>query len=86
MESESSKKDKDQASSSKKGKTPSKSSKTDKSLHADETVYYIEMDTEESVKDDVVDAKDPTQVDSSALKQDKSTWLKTVVVERPESP
>ncbi|GKF95788.1 hypothetical protein Tco_0288523, partial [Tanacetum coccineum] len=52
--SESSKKDKDQAGSSKNCKSPSKSSKTDKFVNADETVHDVEMDTGESVEDDVV--------------------------------
>nr|GEU87334.1 hypothetical protein [Tanacetum cinerariifolium] len=83
---ESSKKNKDQAGSSKKGKSPFKSSKTDTSVHADETVHDIEMKTGESVKDDVLDAKNLTQADASAPKQDKSTWFKTIMVERYEYP
>nr|GEW10156.1 hypothetical protein [Tanacetum cinerariifolium] len=82
---ESLKKDKDQAGSSKKGKSPSKSSKTDKSVNAEKTVHDVEMDVEEFVEDDVVDAEDPTQADASVPTRDKSTWLKKVVVERPES-
>ncbi|GKC02139.1 hypothetical protein Tco_0993749 [Tanacetum coccineum] len=84
--SKSSKKDKDQAGSFKKGKSPSKSSKTDKSVHADKTVHDVEMEAGEPVENDVVDAEDPTQADASAPKQDKSTWFKMVVVDRPESP
>ncbi|GJW32156.1 hypothetical protein Tco_0052188 [Tanacetum coccineum] len=82
-DSESSRKDKDQVGSPKKGKSPSKSSKADKSVHADETVHDVEIKT---IEDDVVDVEDPTQADASAPKQDKSTWFKMVVVERPESP
>ncbi|GJV91225.1 hypothetical protein Tco_1539038 [Tanacetum coccineum] len=83
---ESSKKDKDQAGSLKKGKSPSKSSKTDKSVNAKYIVHDVEMDVGESVENDVVNAEYQSQADASATKQDKSTWFKTVVVERPESP
>nr|GEV58565.1 hypothetical protein [Tanacetum cinerariifolium] len=69
-DSESSKKDKDQAGSSKKGKSPSKSSKTDKSIHADETIHDVEMDAEESVEEDLVDAEDPSQAYASVPKRD----------------
>ncbi|GKF84582.1 hypothetical protein Tco_0249480 [Tanacetum coccineum] len=78
-------KDKDQVGSSKKGKSPSKSSKNDKSVNAKETVH-AEMDARESVEEDVVDAEDPSQADTSVPKHDKSTWFKMVVVERPKSP
>ncbi|GJV29043.1 hypothetical protein Tco_1385491 [Tanacetum coccineum] len=81
-----SKKDKDQARSSNKGKSPSKSSKTDKHVNVEEIVHDVEMDVGESIKDDGVDAKDLTQADASVPKCDKSTWFKTVVVERPDSP
>ncbi|GJW45882.1 hypothetical protein Tco_0077528 [Tanacetum coccineum] len=40
----------------------------------------------ESIEDDVVNTKDPTQANASVHKQDKSTWFNTVVVERAESP
>ncbi|GJU32478.1 hypothetical protein Tco_1176067, partial [Tanacetum coccineum] len=83
---ESSKKDKDQAGSLKKDKSQSKTSKTDKSVNAEETVHDVEMDVGESVEYDVVDIEDPTQADASVPKQDKLTWFKIVVVERPESP
>ncbi|GKE19224.1 hypothetical protein Tco_1426801, partial [Tanacetum coccineum] len=59
-DSEALKKDKDQAGSSKKVKSPSKSSKIDKSVHAEETVHYVKMEAGEFVKEDVVDAKDPS--------------------------
>ncbi|GJV15298.1 hypothetical protein Tco_1360621 [Tanacetum coccineum] len=68
-DSESSKKDKDQAGSSKKGKSPSKSSKTNKSVHAKETVHDVKMEAGESVKEDVVDAKDPSQADAKWHKE-----------------
>ncbi|GJY96271.1 hypothetical protein Tco_0512632 [Tanacetum coccineum] len=68
------------------GKSLSKSSKTDKSVHADVTVHDVEMEAGESLEDDVVDDENPTQANASAPKQDKSTWFKTVVVERLESP
>ncbi|GJU67901.1 hypothetical protein Tco_1254160, partial [Tanacetum coccineum] len=40
----------------------------------------------ESIEDDVIDAEDLTQADASAPKQDKSTWFKMAVVERPKYP
>ncbi|GKE45414.1 hypothetical protein Tco_1472698, partial [Tanacetum coccineum] len=85
-DSEFSKKDKDQARSSNKGKSPSKSSKTDKHVNVEETIHDVEMDVGESVKDDGVDAEDPTQANASVPKRNKSTWFKMVVVERPDSP
>ncbi|GJW62511.1 hypothetical protein Tco_0111846 [Tanacetum coccineum] len=85
-DSEFSKKDKDQARSSNKGTSPSKSSKTDKHVNVEETIHDVKMDVGESIKDDGVDAEDPTQANASVPKRDKSTWFKTVVVERPDSP
>ncbi|GJZ88759.1 hypothetical protein Tco_0660541 [Tanacetum coccineum] len=64
------KRHKDQAGSSKNGKSPSKSSKTDKFVHADEIVHDVEIEGGESVKEDVVDADDPSQVDASAPKHE----------------
>nr|GEX78729.1 hypothetical protein [Tanacetum cinerariifolium]GEX80102.1 hypothetical protein [Tanacetum cinerariifolium] len=69
---ESLKNDKDQASSLRKGKSPSKSSKTDKSIHEEEIVHDVEIEARESIKEDVVDAKDPSQVDAS-------TWFNEMV-------
>ncbi|GJW85128.1 hypothetical protein Tco_0158273 [Tanacetum coccineum] len=83
---ESTNKDKDQAGSSRKGKSPSKSFKTDKSVHVEETVHDVEMEVGESIKEDVVDVEDPSQADASVPKCDKSTWFKTDVIKRPESP
>ncbi|GJQ97001.1 hypothetical protein Tco_0008140 [Tanacetum coccineum] len=40
----------------------------------------------ESVEEDVADAKDPSQADASVPKRDRSTWFKIVAVERHESP
>ncbi|GJU01468.1 hypothetical protein Tco_1111806 [Tanacetum coccineum] len=51
-----------------------------------EIVHDVEMKGGESVKEDVVDADDPSQVDASAPKHDRTTWFKTNVAERPESP
>ncbi|GJY00245.1 hypothetical protein Tco_0357263 [Tanacetum coccineum] len=79
-------KDKDQVGSSKKGKSPSKSTKTDKSTNAEEIIHDVEMDAGESVKEDVVDAEDPSQADANVPKSDKSTWFKMIAIERPESP
>ncbi|GKA79511.1 hypothetical protein Tco_0786107 [Tanacetum coccineum] len=59
-DSEALQKDKDQAGSLKKVKSPSKSSKIDKYVHAEETVHYVEIEAGEFVKEDVVDAKDPS--------------------------
>nr|GEY67704.1 hypothetical protein [Tanacetum cinerariifolium] len=58
----------------------SESSKKDKIKLAPQTK------TRESVEKNVLDAKDPSQADASAPKQDKSMWFKIVVVKRPESP
>ncbi|GJR70021.1 retrovirus-related pol polyprotein from transposon TNT 1-94 [Tanacetum coccineum] len=85
-DSESLKKEKDQASSSKKGKSPSKSSKTDKYVHADETMHDVEMKAGEYVEEDLVDTEDPSQADASVPKRDRSTWFRTNVIKRPESP
>ncbi|GKA09315.1 hypothetical protein Tco_0688646, partial [Tanacetum coccineum] len=82
---ESSKKDKDQVGSSKKGKSPSKSSKIDKSMNAKESVHDVEMDTGESVKDDVVIGGNPTQADAKWHKEctvddaTKQTWFNEMV-------
>ncbi|GJX08887.1 hypothetical protein Tco_0198746 [Tanacetum coccineum] len=51
-----------------------------------EIIHDVEMKGGESVKEDVVDADDPSQVDASAPKHDRTTWFKTNVAERPESP
>ncbi|GJS91324.1 hypothetical protein Tco_0773960 [Tanacetum coccineum] len=40
----------------------------------------------EFVKEDVVDAEDPSQADANVPKSDKSTWFKMIAIERPESP
>ncbi|GJY55032.1 hypothetical protein Tco_0446696, partial [Tanacetum coccineum] len=85
-DSKSSKKDEDQVGSSMKSKSLSKSSKTDKSINAEDIIHDVEMDVGESIKDDMADAEDPTQADANVPKQDKSTWFKKVVDERPESP
>ncbi|GKE96889.1 hypothetical protein Tco_1581744 [Tanacetum coccineum] len=70
----SSKKGKDQAKSSKEDKTPSEPLKTKKVV-----------DAKESIKDDVMDAAEPTQ-DDDVTELDRSKWFKQDVVERPETP
>ncbi|GKC85001.1 hypothetical protein Tco_1140718, partial [Tanacetum coccineum] len=80
-----SKKDKDQVGSSKKGKSPSKSSKTDKSVHIDETIHDVEIETREFVKDNVLDAEDPTQANAKWHKEltiddtPEQTWFNEMV-------
>nr|GEW26826.1 hypothetical protein [Tanacetum cinerariifolium] len=51
-----------------------------------ETIHEVEMEIKESIEDDVVNAEDATQADAITPIQDKSTWFKTIVVKRPESP
>ncbi|GJY74058.1 hypothetical protein Tco_0478489 [Tanacetum coccineum] len=69
-----------------KGEPYSKSSKSNKPIDAEDDVYNVDMDAGEFVKDHVVHAEAPIQVDDNVLAHDKSKWFKEDVVVRPETP
>ncbi|GKC78953.1 hypothetical protein Tco_1129727, partial [Tanacetum coccineum] len=76
-------KDKVQTSSSSKSKTLSKPSSTNKPVNAEEPLHEAEMDVEEPIQDDVVNAADQPQDDTNPKKVNY-TWFK--LPPRPETP
>ncbi|GKE17956.1 hypothetical protein Tco_1425533 [Tanacetum coccineum] len=66
-----------------KGEPYFKSSKSNKPIDAEDDVYNVDMDAGEFVKDHVVHAEAPIQVDDNVLAHDKSKWFKEDVVKNP---